>query len=396
MIVRRSLLAVALACLLALWGGVAWGDTESELDEVNTRIAELSEQIEAAQAAKTEAGEAVLAARARLQELTSQVKEARAVLDSLHADIAAGEVELGEVNDMLDHFEGVLASTRLKVADTKSSLSLQVAELYMSASTAGARFLAFATATEATVGFAYVDGAMGDSARLLDQLDILEAEEERQQGILDDQRRQQEQILADLERQRQAADAEVERVEGLEAQAASAAAEAEALVSSLTAEIARFEEHKEGLEADAAALEAELAARGSSGDQPDGPLMRPVPGPVTSPFGYRIHPIFGTRKLHTGWDLSAGGGEPIVAAADGVVVTAGPRGGYGNATVIDHGGGLATLYAHQSSMAVAGGQQVTQGQVIGYVGCTGYCTGAHLHFEVRLNGAPVDPAGYVG
>ena len=100
--------------------------------------------------------------------------------------------------------------------------------------------------------------------------------------------------------------------------------------------------------------------------------------------------------MHTGWDMSARSGSPIHAAGDGVVVSAGTRGGYGNAVVIDHGGGLATLYAHQSSMAVSAGQQVSQGQVIGYVGCTGYCTGPHLHFEVRVNGTPVDPGGYVG
>ena len=137
----------------------------------------------------------------------------------------------------------------------------------------------------------------------------------------------------------------------------------------------------------------ELAALGTMSAGSGGPLVRPVPGGQLR-FGYRVH-RFGTRRMHTGWDMSARW-RPIHAAGDGVVVSAGVRGGYGNAVVIDHGGGIATLYAHQSSMAVSAGQKVSQGQVIGYVGCTGYCTGPHLHFEVRVNGRPVDPGGYVG
>jgi murein DD-endopeptidase MepM/ murein hydrolase activator NlpD len=118
-------------------------------------------------------------------------------------------------------------------------------------------------------------------------------------------------------------------------------------------------------------------------------LIWPVSGPVTSPFGYRW------GRLHAGIDIGVAYGTPIHAAASGTVVLAGWTGGYGNYTCIDHGGGLATCYAHQSSYAVSGGAQVAQGQVIGYVGNTGHSFGAHLHFEVRINGTPVDPLGYL-
>src|SRR5690606_18206593 len=120
-------------------------------------------------------------------------------------------------------------------------------------------------ASEASVGFAYVDGAIGDSSRLLSELDILEREEERQQEILDEQRAAQEVLLETLEKQRQVQAEEVAALDGLRAEAAQAAEAARSMVASLTAEIDRFEEHKDGLEADAAALEAELAARGSAG-----------------------------------------------------------------------------------------------------------------------------------
>ncbi len=114
----------------------------------------------------------------------------------------------------------------------------------------------------------------------------------------------------------------------------------------------------------------------------------PVSGPVTSGFGWRW------GRMHEGIDIAAGYGTPIRASASGVVIYAGWMGGYGNLIVIDHGGGLSTAYAHQSSFATGGGS-VAQGQVVGYIGCTGHCFGAHLHFEVRVNGSAVDPLGYL-
>jgi len=118
-------------------------------------------------------------------------------------------------------------------------------------------------------------------------------------------------------------------------------------------------------------------------------LIWPVNAPITSPFGWRW------GRMHTGIDLGATYGTPIAAAASGSVIYAGWLGGYGNLTVIDHGGGLATAYGHQSSIAVSVGEQVAQGQTIGNVGSTGHSTGPHLHFEVRVNGQAVDPLGYL-
>ncbi len=115
----------------------------------------------------------------------------------------------------------------------------------------------------------------------------------------------------------------------------------------------------------------------------------PVNGVITSPFGWRW------GRMHEGVDLGAPYGAPITAAAAGIVIYAGWLGGYGNLTVIDHGGGLATAYGHQSQISVSVGQQVAKGQIIGAVGSTGHSTGPHLHFEVRVNGQAVDPLGYL-
>lgn len=122
-----------------------------------------------------------------------------------------------------------------------------------------------------------------------------------------------------------------------------------------------------------------------------GGFIRPVSGPLVSGFGMRYHPILKVNRMHTGVDIAAPHGTPIKAAADGEVIFAGYRRGYGNTVIIDHGGGVATLYGHCSALAVSEGTVVKQGQVIAYVGATGLATGPHLHFEVRRNGEPVNP-----
>jgi murein DD-endopeptidase MepM/ murein hydrolase activator NlpD len=120
-------------------------------------------------------------------------------------------------------------------------------------------------------------------------------------------------------------------------------------------------------------------------------LSTHLPGQITSGFGQRNDPIDGTSKYHTGVDLRAAEGSPILAAGAGTVRNAGPRGGYGNAVEVDHGGGLTTLYGHASELLVKPGDKVAAGQTIARVGQTGRATGPHLHFEVRVNDRPVDP-----
>lgn len=129
----------------------------------------------------------------------------------------------------------------------------------------------------------------------------------------------------------------------------------------------------------------------ASGAERSAGLMTPVAGRITSGFGMRYHPILHYARMHAGIDFGAAWGSPIVAAADGTVVAAGYGGGYGRQVQIAHGGGIVTLYGHMSSIAATPGEPVRQGQVIGYVGSSGLSTGPHLHFEVKVNGRPVDP-----
>ena len=149
------------------------------------------------------------------------------------------------------------------------------------------------------------------------------------------------------------------------------------------------------------AAERAAASQGGGGGggatwvQGTGQLAAPVVAPITSDFGWRIHPIYGTRRLHAGTDFGVDEGTPVHAADGGVVVEAGWVSGYGYTVIIDHGNGMSTLYAHNSDVAVSPGQTVSKGQVVSYSGNTGGSTGPHLHFEVRINGEPTDPMGYL-
>ncbi|MBN3877717.1 MULTISPECIES: murein hydrolase activator EnvC family protein [unclassified Nostoc] len=126
-----------------------------------------------------------------------------------------------------------------------------------------------------------------------------------------------------------------------------------------------------------------------------GVMAYPSDASTSSPFGWRVHPILGYRRFHAGLDFAASYGSKIRAADSGRVIFAGWYGGYGRAVIIDHGNGITTLYGHTSELYVSEGQAVERGQAIAAVGSTGFSTGPHLHFEVRRNGTPVDPANYL-
>jgi murein DD-endopeptidase MepM/ murein hydrolase activator NlpD len=140
-----------------------------------------------------------------------------------------------------------------------------------------------------------------------------------------------------------------------------------------------------------AQLEAEQKGTGGG----TGTFIWPTAGPITSYYGLRLHPILGTYRMHYGLDIGAPYGQSIYAADSGVVIFANWMGGYGLTLIIDHGDGLSTLYAHTSDILVNVGDAVNQGQVVAKVGSTGYSTGPHLHFEVRVNGEPQNPLNYL-
>ena len=172
-----------------------------------------------------------------------------------------------------------------------------------------------------------------------------------------------------------------------------------AIQNSLKEEIELNNEQIAALEKESKNIENQInnLTAGSTGSYEGGAFGWPVPGysTISSYFGYRIHPITGVSKLHAGIDIPAPAGVTVAAANSGTVIVATYSESYGNYVIIDHGGGLTTLYAHNTSLSVSSGQTVKKGDKIAAVGTTGYSTGNHLHFEVRKNGTPVDPMSYL-
>jgi murein DD-endopeptidase MepM/ murein hydrolase activator NlpD len=392
------MVGLLVCALVPTAGGTAGGQTD-DLSRVRDRI-------DAARSGLADIEGRQAATVADLQGSEARQAELAGQLQALEQELATAEVALRAAED-------ALAATNAELVRVQDRLGAQRVEL--SELRAGFRRRARAS---------YVYGAVHTPGQILEVRDIAELQRaltymnevlEEDREHVDDAAALEGRIARDADAldglqeaqvaQRTAAERDRDRVGDLVERQRALTAEAEA-------EVARHREILEGLERDERAhrglidelaaesrrIEAELATRSSGGAPPPsrpGALQAPVGGRRTSSFGWRTHPIFGTRKLHTGMDFGAPAGTPIYAASDGVVVSAGTRGGYGNATVIDHGGGVATLYAHQSRLGVRPGQRVARGELIGWVGSTGFSTGPHLHFEVRVNGTPVDPAGYL-
>ena len=228
-----------------------------------------------------------------------------------------------------------------------------------------------------------VEAAKAALEQTLAEQEAKKAELETQKAALEAQVAEAEQLIRNLE-------SDIEAYNALYAQAEAQKQALQNQINQKVAELAAQEAAaRQAAQANNQTYNA-AAAVGASGS-----MMWPATShAISSPFGYRIHPISGVQKFHAGVDIGASYGSPVMAADGGTVILAGWNGGYGNCVVINHGNGLTTLYGHMSSIAVSVGQSVGKGQTIGYVGSTGASTGPHLHWEVAVNGSVVNPLNY--
>lgn len=202
----------------------------------------------------------------------------------------------------------------------------------------------------------------------------------------------------ELRAQRVSVEATRSQMEKREMDLAKATRSKENLMRGLEKDLNTAEKEHDNLNKLAKSIESEIVKRQRvTAPYSGGTMGWPVPGHtrISSPFGNRIHPIFNTNKFHSGIDIPAPTGTNVVAASDGTVIYSGTLGGYGKAIMVDHGGGVVTLYGHNSSLSVGEGARVSRGSVIARVGSTGYSTGPHVHFEVRKNGSYVDPISWL-
>ena len=334
-------------------------------------------------------------------------------IESLKGEIAGTEERLDRVQDDLDHAREELLAVRDRLEVARDRLERLRAELAVARGALADRLVELYKADEpdALTVVLEADGF----ADLLERTEFLERISEQDRRIVDRVRTlrdlaedQADQLEVLEKRARTVAETILSRrndIAEARGQLVSAASDLRAVRNDRTAALSEVRSSRVKLEGDLRALEAANAAAqnalqgagerafspGAGGPirQGSGALIWPVNGAVVSPFGMRW------GRLHAGIDIAVPSGTPIRAADSGRVVLAAYTSGYGNYTCIQHNSSLSSCYAHQSSYATSNGAAVSQGQVIGYVGCTGHCFGDHLHFETRVNGAPVDPMGYL-
>ena len=396
---RLRLLIVAAAVPLLLWGVLP---VLSQGQGLQGRIDKKRAQIDAKKGRERVLTSDITSLSHQIGALENEITTLQSRQVRLESDLAAKREELARIQERLRQERIRLAKLRARLAESRTVLASRLVALYK------------AGQPDIVMVILKSDGF----AQMLERTEFIQRIGEQDKRIIDAVRAAKAQSAATAK-----------RLDGLVALqrriTAAVAAKRDEVVAVKTQVITRREQYaavresrrrvlsnvradREGLEGDLQALEAQqeqirarlaAAAAASQASAPStaavqvhqgsSGLIWPVNGPIASGFGMRW------GRLHAGVDIAVPAGTPIAAAASGTVVLMGWVDGYGNYTCIDHGGGLSTCYGHQSGFATSQGASVSQGQVIGYVGCTGHCFGDHLHFETRINGVPVDPMGYL-
>lgn len=410
-----ALAAMALAIgLVPLWRASATTDEDlaDRRDRVRNSIEQAAEDLEGS---SEEARDAVLrlrSAQAQLADARIQLAAARAKLEEAQVRDALMKARLKAAEARLLTAQEELEAGRLALEQQRVAVARLVSAIYTAGNPeilALSALMRSRTAADLTRQTKAREVAVGNETGAYEDLAVaeqaLEAQEAEVAAIAIEvaaRRKEAARQLKTMQKLESAAESAADEVAGLvvarEAARVAAAEAVEADREKLRELRAEEERIKRILRRRAAAAAAAAAAAGapSSGPvDPGGFLAYPVTGRVSSPFGYRRHPIYGYWGLHDGIDYAAGCGTPIYAAASGVVLGSYYHSAYGNRLLVDHGFargvGLATIYNHAARFVVSRGANLKRGQLIGYVGSTGWSTGCHLHFTVMSNGNPVDP-----
>jgi murein DD-endopeptidase MepM/ murein hydrolase activator NlpD len=363
----RALLAATLLCTLLLPAVTSGAGSREKLERIEERREALQDKIDAHEAKASDL-------QAMVKDLDQQISAQRQEIEKLNADIAEVESKVRSVQARID-------ATQSEIDQIKDVATEQAVVLYKQGATdtldalMSSRSLSEMNDKIELLGVAAKENTdeLVRYGRLRLTIEAQHRELFAYKSDLEVVRNEHTRILADLDKDYE---------------------EQAALLALIEEKLGKEHAHEEILAKQEANLRQDIlaaqagqavAAMGVS----EGGYIWPLGGAITSYYG----PRWG--RMHTGIDIDGTSGQPIVASKAGRVIVASYYGGYGNAVVVDHGGGVTTLYGHMSAFGVSNGQDVSQGQVLGYVGCTGSCTGDHLHFEVRVNGSPQNPLDYL-
>ena len=330
----------------------------------------------------------------RISGLEGQIKAAQGRLSRVQSSLDQKRAELLRVRNRLEVVRDQLERARRELSTGKKVLAARLIEIYKAdqpdALTVVLEADGFGDLLERTE---FLDRISDQDRGTVERVRRLRDRVQRQANELASLERRTEEVAMTILRERDQIAATRNQLVGSQAELRGTRNDRRAVLERVRNTRVDDEKELASLEREQERVQATLAGAASPSAGPikrgSGQLIWPVNGTITSPFG----PRWG--RLHAGLDISGGEGTPIRAAASGRVVIAAPTGGYGNYTCVQHGGNLSTCYAHQSRLGTSSGASVRQGQVIGYVGNTGNSFGAHLHFETRVGGSPVDPLGFL-
>lgn len=328
----------------------------------------------------------------QINQTQKQLNEGKAVENKLNREISSLENQINQTQSEIQALRGNIEATQARIQEALDQLAQVEADMAVQSSRLSDRLRAmYKNGGVGTLDVLLGSNSISDFMTNMDMVqriyendkEVL-ASMEKQYAMIDAQRQYLNSLQAQLEEERQE-----------EAARQSELQQSRSEVSAKKSEVATnnkaLQEQINALNAEANRLIKEIQSLQSGGDYEGGVMGWPVQGKITSPFGYRTHPILKTKELHTGLDIAAKSGTPVAAANSGTVIKAGWNNSYGNLLMIDHGGGIVTLYAHNSSLLVKTGDVVAKGQTVSKVGSTGMSTGPHLHFEVRVNGQYKNP-----
>ena len=340
-----------------------------------------------------------------IEDVSAKLKQIQADLDAANARLQSIRSRQAEINAQIVQTQNEIVKMEAYLKTRQNVLNRRVRAIYMHGQL---NYLEVILGANSFSDFAnrveLLKRVIRSDYNLILEIQKQKAAIEAKKAQLEEDKRQLDALATEAEKtQKEIAAKKAEQQKVLDAAKSNKAAAAQ-MEQDLNAQLASVRNliQQRLAAAEAARQAAQQASSDEGGGGSDdnyvqgtGAMGWPCSGPITSPFGYRTHPIFGTTIFHAGIDIGVDYGTPIHAADSGVVVYSGWISGYGNAVIIDHGGGISTLYGHNQSLAVSEGQSVSKGSVIAYAGSTGNSTGPHCHFEVDVNGSPVNPMGYL-
>jgi murein DD-endopeptidase MepM/ murein hydrolase activator NlpD len=393
-VLRLRVLGPLLLGVLALAVPTALADLAGEKEGVDARIEQLRAEIEEAKRHETVLTSDIAAASERIRIVEGEVDLLAGKVAALELELARHRARLAELRER--YREQTRRLTLLEDAERTAVRRLEerLVDLYENEPPDGIEVLLLSRSLNDLISqLEYLDQIAREDRRIAEAVEQARAAVAAARHQTEATRAREAEVTATLAARTAERREALERLVARRNQLVSAQADREALLTAVRESRHEAAEDLEVLERESAELAARIrAAQSRSTAAPavsSSGFLWPVSGPITSPFGMRW------GRLHAGIDIGAAFGTTISVAAGGTVIYAGWLGGYGNLVVVDHGGGLATAYAHQQAIYVGVGQSVGRGEALGEVGSTGNSTGPHLHFEVRVNGSPVDPLGYL-